>query len=491
MDIIASRTLRRSLVGALALCGCVTVPSPGSRRLDGPTARFQQIRDSIARARSFEEADGTTAPRIRLVVLPATYASTPYVDASFHLSEDAYVLIVAVDLDRRVRVLYPETPEQRGFTAKSNSNRLTRFFAGFGGPRGRSYASYGARYDITQRISPVDGGGVLLAIASERPLQLERLIDENGDWDEHALSQLIFDRTMASAAHAVGRAVVLTGQEYDTDVTTFGGSPTLGAYSSFASSRFDDCADEYGGLDAFGFSGSRAGSSYSGPVTRFVGLYRRGDQTYARYASGGGSCGRSVYYDVAVNTPRVAPRDTTRRDSTRVARRRPRFPGAPRFPSVSEDSGTRPLARRLAPPDANDAAPERPLVAPGLRFRPPDQSPTERLRPLDTHSSPREVEESPARRHPWSAGDQATRPTAPRAEGSEPLRPADRPQPPERREEPRAEPAHPEPARREPVRSEPVRSEPVRSEPVRSEPVRSAPVQREPVPVAPAPITPR
>lgn len=473
MHRLASRYLRRSLVGILALTGCATVQSSAGHRYESPGERFLRVRDSLATASALE-ADMASAPRIRLVVPPAMYASTRFVEASFRVTEDAYVMVVAVDLDRRVRVLYPESPDESGFAAMRDQHRLTRFFAGFGGPSA-GYSRFDARYDINQRISPFGGGGVLLAIASDRPLQLERLQDDGGDWDEHLLAQLVFDQSLAGAAQTVGRAVVLTGQEFNTDYTTFTGSRTLGGYSTFASSSFGDCgfAGAYG-FDGYAYGNSYGDGSYYGAATRFVGFYQRNGVTFARYASGGG-CTRPVYYDVPVPTPVGVPRDTTHRDTTSAGKRPPHVPGAPRFPSVTGD-GTLP---RLAPSDWRGADRERPVVASGLRFRRPEQLPTQ---PMDGMGrlSPRDAEPF-ARRYPASSPDvERVRPAEHPRDEPAAARPVERVAP-EQRQAPRSEP----------VRAEPMRAEPVRSEPAPRESSPREPTPREPVRATPTPITPR
>jgi hypothetical protein len=463
MPRLASRYHRRSLIGILALTGCASVQSSVGHRYESPGERFLRVRDSLAVASDLEADEVASAPRIRLIVPPATYASTRYVEASFRVTDDAYVMVVAVDLDRRVRVLYPESPDESGFAAVRDPHRLTRFFAGFGGPAA-GYGRFDARYDINQRISPFGGGGVLLAIASDRPLQLERLQGQDGDWDEHALSQLVFEQSLAGAAQAIGRALVLTGQEFNTDYTTFAGRRTLGGYSTFASSSFGDCGfgyayDGYG----YGYGGSYAGNGY-GAATRFIGFYQSNGMTFARYASGGG-CTRPVYYDVPVPTPVGVPHDTTHRDTVITGKRPPHIPGAPRFPSVSGED----MPHRLAPSDARGADRARPVVASGLRFRRPEQLPVDDTERLDRFS-PR-TDEPFARRLPVSSGGEGMRPAAHPRDEPAAARPVERVAP-EPRQAPRSEPAH----------SEPVRAEPVRSEPA---PHQSSP--REPVHVTPTP----
>ncbi|HET9012848.1 MAG TPA: hypothetical protein VFN38_13575, partial [Gemmatimonadaceae bacterium] len=339
------------------------------------------------------------APRVRLVLTPTAYSGTGFVEAAFRLSEDAYVLVVAVDLDRRIRVLHPESPDESGFATAGDRNRLTRFFAGFGGAQFGRYTSY----SLTQRISPFGGEGVMIAIASERPLQLERLMDAGGDWDEDKLANLVFDQSLAGAAHALGRALVLTGQEYSTDYTTLGGRRTLGGYTSLAARSFGDCGG-LGAMDA-GFStysfGYADGPRYDGMGAVLLGFHRVDGQLFARYAYASGGCGRPLYYDVPVPGPRVTPPDTTKHDTTVVARRQPRFPGAPRFPQLSPDSASGPLTRRSSDrASAGEATGRlRPPVAGGLRFRPPEQLPVEGIRPAERRMTPRDLD-APARRAP-------------------------------------------------------------------------------------------
>jgi len=475
MPRLASRYLRRSLVGILALSGCATMQSASGHRYESPRERYLRIRDSVATANDRDMGEVASAPRIQLLVPPAVFASPRYVEASFRVTDDAYVMVVAVDLDRRVRVLYPESSDESGFAARRDQHRLTRFFAGFGG-RSAGYSGVDARYDLSQRISPFGGGGVLLAIASDRPLQLERLQDADGDWDEHQLSQLVFEQSLAGAAQAIGRALVLTGQEFHTDYTTFTGGHSLGGYASYASTGFGDCGFGYT-YDGYAYAGAYGHATGSDGVTRFIGFFQRDGMTFARYATGGG-CTRPVYHDVPVAAPSGVPRDTTSSDTTRFRKRPPHVPGAPRFPSVTGDDAT---LRRLAPSDARGTDRERPIVAPGLRFRRPEQlptAPTDRMGRL----APR-AEEPSARRFPASSDAERVRPAGRSREDPAAARPVERAAP-EQRPAPRSEPVRPEP-----VRAEPARSEPSPREPSPREPSPREPPAREPARVTPTPMT--
>jgi hypothetical protein len=152
-----------------------------------------------------------------------------------------------------------------------------------------------------------------------------------------------------------------------------------------------------------------------------------------------------VYYDVPVASPvpTMPPvPDTTRHDSS--ATRRRLHPDGPRFPSATAENGER-MPRRFAPRDGRDLARERPVVASGLRFRPPEQLPS------DGGGTglfmTRHIGDSPARRTPTSSeGPSMRRATDRQDTGDAPRRmerPASRP-----RE------SHTEPARLAPARAE-------------------------------------
>ena len=197
--VMRSRSL--FLLGALSVIGCAAAPAP-------PPLDDQ----------------GGSAPRIRLFMPAQGVAkSSGYLQPAFRLTDDAYVLIAVVDRDRRVDVLYPESPTPPGVAAKRGATQLERFFGGFGGRSGTSTAR------DEERLSRFGLGGVLLAIASDRPLQLQRLADANGDWDLPKVEQLVFDHNVASAAYYVAEAIALDGQDYTTDYLIYDGSrPPVG-----------------------------------------------------------------------------------------------------------------------------------------------------------------------------------------------------------------------------------------------------------------------
>lgn len=406
---LASRSIRRSSLALLALAGCASLQTAPPPSADAPSARVARVLDSLSSA---DDDALAAAPRIRLVVPPAIYYATRYVDASFRVTDDAYTMVLAVDLDRRVHVVYPETPDESGFASKAGPTRLTRFFAGFGGPIAGGYSVYDARYGMSERLSRFGAGGVLIAVASDRPLQFDRLVGADGDWDEGRLEALVFEQTLPGAAQSLGRALVLTGQEFSTDYSTFGGNRTLGGFTSLAFNAYGGCGfgqaydfgSGYAGFDSFDAGRFGFGGSVDGP--RFVGFYQRDGVTFARYATGGG-CSHQVYYDVPVRAPTPVVPDTMHRDSAAATQR---------WATAGGGSAARADVRRFTPAEGHDGARERPVNAGGLRFRSPEQASGAQLRPFDRRSMP--ASDLPGRRLP-SGEMQLARPTIIRGRGTD------------------------------------------------------------------------
>ena len=283
-----------ALMTVAPLAGCVTLQLPEPQADDSPGSRYMRLRDSLAVANAPDMGEESGVPRIRLQP-SSTISPARYVDATFRVSGDAYVLVVAVDLDRRVRVLYPESPDESGFVRPLAPQRLTRFFAGFANPGRSSFSTFSRGVDRLSQSGP-NGGGVFLAIASDRPFQFDR-IAPSGEWDEKAIEQLIFETSPSSAAQALGRALSLTGQEFSTDYTGFFGRGNYGAYSLAA---YDATG---GSCDAFAAQlygrGSGGFSSLSG-LTPFTGTFVYNNVRYARYVIGGDSCSGYRTLDIPI-----------------------------------------------------------------------------------------------------------------------------------------------------------------------------------------------
>jgi hypothetical protein len=419
-----------------------------------PAERYLRLRDSLE-ALASRERDADRAPQIRLHQPLTRDSYRSYVDVAFSVERDAYALVVAVDLEDRIRVLFPDSPRDTAFVQQHTPARLQRFFPGFGHWRGVS------RYHFLR-------GGMLVAVASARPLQLERLMDESGDWDEEAIARLLDRSTAVDGARELGRAVTLVGQKFTTDHESFSGRRNI-AYAGTLGreSAFGDCSFAFGNA-AFDL----APGAYALRAAPLVRYFVIGRYLYAQYLNESTGCGTPAYSVPVLVGPAPQPP---------VSQPVPRLPGDTTPVPSPKDSVTR-LVPRFRPPHTIplDEIPDEGRVRLRAEGETPaahpawaqDESPVRSAPVAETREGERAARVRPAepREEPVGAD---TRRTEPRRE-------------PRSEESPRGEPRRveppPEPPRSEPPRSEPPRSEPVSGERVRSEPVRSEPVRKEPDP---------
>jgi hypothetical protein len=422
-------TVLKAAVVLPLVAACATA-NPGGQRPLSPAARLAYLRDSLRSTRGdAAPARSAREPRVRIIA-PTSLNLNRTVDAAVRLSDDAYIIVVATDLDGRARVVYPETPEESGFVKAGTRYRLPSFFAGFGS---QVFSGYSVRafYSPAQYSRPPSGA--ILAVASDRPLQLGRLADRNGDWDETAIERLVFGRNVQSATYSLGDHLVLTGQQFDTDYSGFVESAGTSMYA-LAMVQGGCMADQ---TDPMNF--------YGPPSTRY---FESNGVLYAVVVLGDPCKG---YYTQTIpvgpaNTPRDslgtpgAPTDSSAASRAASNGARGRFAGVTLDDVIGRARRSTPVGDESMRVQPND----RPMSEPDLRFRPPEQlraEPRPHERPIDEVTRPAPV------------GD------------DERLRPA----PPDRRP-PRAEPAYREAPRQEPARTEPARTEPMRVEPARVEP---------------------
>ncbi|HEY2067756.1 MAG TPA: hypothetical protein VGG84_17520, partial [Gemmatimonadaceae bacterium] len=302
MRIGLAKSWRVMVALVVVLPGCATV----APRAESPAERYLRVRDSVEALTAMQSAD--EAPEIRLFVRP-NYGLQPtsYVDVDFRTEDDSYAFVLAVDYDNRVRVLYPETPAAMGLVSSRQRPEMRPFFAGFGG------LPQNPRYRFLR-------GGVIVALASARPLQLQRLADSRGGWDEGAILRLLDRSNVLQGAEELGRALTLLDQDYSYDYSTFK-TPAMHAASLVSrGSIFAECGAPtsssfyYGALpDPNDFGGF----PFPAPLIRYIQI---GSTLYAQYLIGSGGCG--VYSaPVPVRQLPVPPQtrpDTTKRDTATV-----------------------------------------------------------------------------------------------------------------------------------------------------------------------------
>jgi hypothetical protein len=299
---------RAAVVVLPLMGGCVSMrPGPAAlqRKEYGPAA-FARIRDSLSLRRVSEASDAAEVPHVRII--PFAGQSSDYVDATVRVTQDAYVLVLATDLDGRVRVVFPESPEQSGFVSASAPQKIPKFFSGFG-PLGS--ARYGRSAFSVEPVNRFALLGTMVAIASDQPLQLARISDRNGDWNEAALERLVYGRSATSVGYALGAELSVAGQGFDADYSGFNpfSSPSISAYASVGSQLCE--------------SGFTNALYYDSPRTTF---FERDGIRYAMTTTGSPCTGyQSRTIEIGPATPLI-PRDSA--DSARVRGADPRFAAA-------------------------------------------------------------------------------------------------------------------------------------------------------------------
>lgn len=390
--------------------------------------QFAQLQDSLKRAAQ----ERASEPRIRIIT-PSILGLNRFVESSFRVSEDAYVAVVAVDYDGRAHVVYPESPSESGLVEANTLYRMPTFFAGFGSQGLVSFA--GGRFRASQPYGQTSG--LIFAVASDRPLQLQRLATDDGEWNEFAIERLLWRRSYNDGAFALGRTLTLTGQDFDIDFSGFtqgAGRPSYMFASLDGEACFADMPSLYAPL-------------YSTDMRTVIAYVEQDGIQYVRMAYADPCSGNTRYqllplFPVRRTPPTptdssATPTDSTASDSS-SAPSAGRIARAPHV-GMPVESGAGvfvepPRARRgevdSAGSDRGEGTFTRPMIDRGLRFAPPQQVRDEgRIRSNDGESVQEEMRRERARR----ASEAEQRRTAPRREA-----------PPERPT--RVEPAPSEPA---------------------------------------------
>jgi hypothetical protein len=146
--------------------------------------------------------------------------TSSYVMPEIQISENAYLFVVAMDLDGQIQVLHPDFP---GISVKISAHKqlqLPNFFAGF---NQQSYQSfhYSAQFQhYTRNDGWGDTRGVAIALASRAPFNLER-IEVGGNWDMIALRHLLENRTPQDAVLALTHYLGAEGEPIGHDYMRF------------------------------------------------------------------------------------------------------------------------------------------------------------------------------------------------------------------------------------------------------------------------------
>ena len=391
-----------------------------------------------------EAQNNRKAPRIDLTTALGSAVASNYVEPAVTLSEDAYVFVISVDVDRSVQVLHPT---ETGMSVKMAARRqlhLPRFFGGYGAEYRYSGAT-DARYGNDYGSGYTDSRGTIIALASRRPFRLSS-VSVGDDWNLRMLEQLVEDRDPYAAATMLAKVLGAPGEPIGRDVHRFAGGGGR-YYNSGYHSAYADCSYLYGSLGfARGFSTGRNISFFRAAQLQQAGF----PVAFLGYDA----CGQplfNVYQRGSIVGNPVAPRPAA---GAFPSRRLPS--GAPRNPLkdtvAGQITGARPTPGRYA--DQDDAftppmrrIPEADLVSERPRPRPEGATVSERPRapaasPAPERATPRHSPPPPERvSTPRPVPERATTPPpayTPPPERSSP--------PPPPRAEPAAERPRPVPA---------------------------------------------
>lgn len=158
------------------------------------------------------------------IITPRVLRADRTVEASFRVNKDAYVAVFALDYDGRARMLFPASPIDSGLARADTVYQLPRFFAGQGTARFATYPGSANGAPLAQ------SGGLIYTVASDRPLQLRRLANTSGEWNELLLERLTWNVGYKGVASAVGGAVTSAKQDFQTSVSKFTAGPLNPAY---------------------------------------------------------------------------------------------------------------------------------------------------------------------------------------------------------------------------------------------------------------------
>lgn len=500
--------------------GCATVsrtPHDGATRpaAAAPSAaeRWQRARDSIAA----QELALEHGPRVNVRATYTTFANQRRVRASFHASDDAYVLVGHVDAEGRLSVLFPRTPRDDGFVEGGRSYAIPEFDAGFASEYAfaRSVSAYRYR-PLSSRFSSYDGGvSYVFVIAGWKPMRFDRIVDDS-TWSEYELTDAYTTRDPREAVDELAALIAADGPEaYTVDYAKYFRSNAYGGFSALAMANNEYC---YDGINAFGGFGGYGYSSFASfrgvgflPFALGSGWYYAPIEdpftgcTSYHLVYGGGPFQGGVYA-----MPQIPTDSGSTGHGDRPWGKRPRWPigGGGNGGGVTLASS----ALVPTPPRLDPRYKDRGLLTtgdePSSRIRRPDgggfarrvpDARIEQERPGltemvlrhrdggadDAARDPRNAERGRARWTEPGARGGGTSHQWPSASGArqQPSGGSSTGRHPSPSESPRVERPHESP-RYESPRSEAPRAEPVRSEPARSEPAHT-PTPREPKPVPP------
>ncbi|HKO17224.1 MAG TPA: DUF4384 domain-containing protein [Gemmatimonadaceae bacterium] len=213
----------------------------------------RDVRDSVLA----ERIAANVGPRVTIRADFTSYGDSRRVESRFHMYDDAYVLVGHLDADGRLRVAFPQSPEDDGFVQGNKVYTVPSFFAGFTDQFQMRWA-YDRYRTREAQLDSYDGGiGYVFVIASWRPMRLDRIADGNR-WDSYDIADVSYMTDPREAIEEL--AGLLAGdnpEAYTVEYAHYLNS-NFGSLSLAALSRCPIGSGFYNGFSAFntfGFPG--------------------------------------------------------------------------------------------------------------------------------------------------------------------------------------------------------------------------------------------
>jgi hypothetical protein len=233
-----------------ALYTAASSPAPGTRSAIA-------MEDSLF-AQSIADREG---PQATIRASFANISGSRRVQGTFHVADDAYVIVGHLDADGTLRIVFPLNPQDDGFVRGSKSYQTQEVFAGF-------VDSYRQRFtnspftSATSANSYDRGYGYMFIVASWRPMRFDRFSTDNR-WDTFDLADV---NSMNNPSSAINEfASLLAGENreaYTVEFARYYTTQTLYAgmagasYSAFGTGFCSGYSPYASGLEPFGLGAS-------------------------------------------------------------------------------------------------------------------------------------------------------------------------------------------------------------------------------------------
>jgi hypothetical protein len=215
--------------------------TPQEERALRDSARAQQVADEVG-------------PRVSVMADFEDASGTRRVDATFHMSDDAYVIVGQLDASGRLTVVFPSAPGDDGFVRGDEIYHVPPFFAGFGDEYAWRYSNYQyTTHSAASRYNSYDAGmGYVFVIASWRPMRLDRITNGN-KWESYEVSDINYMSDPREAIEELGSLVAGDNREAYTIEYAHYTTTNYGNYAYSDFDRYNSSCSAYGASPFLGY----------------------------------------------------------------------------------------------------------------------------------------------------------------------------------------------------------------------------------------------